>query len=162
MVMPNEPVRDIMRRTMSNLAFVEKNAQPDGPFETTQLINSFLGALAHPWETLKAELNALPLGEAARRGWPVIAKELPSDLEPRSIGKLVGMMRNSFAHGNITFLPGSKGEIQALRVWNTLPNGPRTWGTIVTVDDARRFLICFAEIAEEIHAQQSRKAPRTA
>lgn len=70
MVIPSEPVRDIMRRTMANLDFIEKNAQPDGPFEVTQLINSFLGALAHPWEALQADLLALPLAEAAQRGCP--------------------------------------------------------------------------------------------
>lgn len=163
MVMPSEPVHDIMRRTMANLAFVEKNAQPDGPFEVTQLINSFLGALAHPWEALQADLMALPLADAAKRGWPAIVKERATDADPSSLGDLVRLMRNSFAHGNITFLPGARGEIQALRVWNTHPRSKqRTWGTIVTVADARMFLIRFAELAEEIHTRQSRQAPRTA
>ncbi len=49
-MMPNEPLRDVMRRTMKNLEFVERSATPTGPFEVTQLINSFIGALAHPWE----------------------------------------------------------------------------------------------------------------
>jgi hypothetical protein len=35
----------------------------------------------------------------------------------------------------------------------------RTWGTIITVDDARSFL---SELAEEIQAQQSRHAQRFA
>lgn len=82
MVMPSEPVRDIMRRTMANLTFVEMNAQPDGPFEVTQLINSFLGALAHPWELLKTDLMALTLADATKRGWPAIAKERISDVDP--------------------------------------------------------------------------------
>jgi hypothetical protein len=163
MVMPSEPVRDIMRRTMANLAFVEKNARPDGPFEVTQLVNSFLGALAHPWEALQSELMALPLSEATKRRWPAIPKEQATDLDPTSLGHLVRLMRNSFAHGNITFLPGATGEIKALRVWNTHPkSGRRTWGTIVTVDDARTFLVRFAELAEEIHARQGSRAPRTA
>jgi hypothetical protein len=38
-MMPNEPLRDIMRRTVENLKFVERNAAPTGPFEVTQLIN---------------------------------------------------------------------------------------------------------------------------
>jgi hypothetical protein len=163
MVMPSEPVRDIMRRTMANLAFVEDNARPDGPFEVTQLINSFLGALAHPWEALQSELMALPLSEATERGWPALPKERETDRDPSSLGDLVRLMRNSFAHGNITFLPGAKGEIKALCVWNTHPsNRQRTWGAIVTVDDARTFLFRFAELAEEIHARQVGHAPRTA
>jgi hypothetical protein len=50
-MMPYEPVLDIMRRTMANLEFVEEHKSDIGPFEVTQLLNSFLGALAHPWET---------------------------------------------------------------------------------------------------------------
>jgi hypothetical protein len=161
MVMPSAPVRDIMRRTIANLVYVEQNARPDGPFEVTQLINSFLGALAHPWESLHAELKMLSLAEAAKRGRPAIAKEWPADRDPATLGDLMRLMRNSFAHGNIDFLPGAKGEIQALRVWNT-KGKRRTWGTIVTVDDARAFLLRFAELAEEIHDSKCGRAPQTA
>jgi hypothetical protein len=163
MVMPVEPIRDIMRRTMANLAFVEQSAGPGGPYEVTQLINSFLGALAHPWEAMQADLMTLPLAEAAKRGWPTITKERPTDIDPTSLGDLVRLMRNGFAHGNITFLPSAKGEIRALRIWNTHPRSKqRTWGTIVTVDDARAFLTRFAELAEELHARQTRNASQTA
>lgn len=58
------PVRTIMDRTMSNLKLVqrlhkeavERGDQVDelGPFEVTQLVNSFSGALAHPWERVFA------------------------------------------------------------------------------------------------------------
>ena len=48
MGMPIEPIRDIMRGTIANLEFVETHARPNGPYEVTQLINSFLGTLAHP------------------------------------------------------------------------------------------------------------------
>ncbi len=105
-MMPNEPLRDVMGRTIRNLEFVERNAAPTGPFEVTQLINSFIGALAHPWEQLKAELNDMPLSDAA--GWPIVRKELVNDADPDSVGELVRLLRNAIAHGNIDFLPGSK------------------------------------------------------
>ena len=70
-MMPFEPVLDIMRRTMENLEFVERHANKDGPYEVTQLINSFLGALAHPWEEFQAELLQMPLADAAAKGWPI-------------------------------------------------------------------------------------------
>jgi hypothetical protein len=163
MVMPSEPVRDIMHRTMLNLAYIEERAQRDGPFEVTQLINSFLGALAHPWEALKVDLMALPLVEASKRGWPNIIKERPADRDPQTLGDVIRLVRNGFAHGNITFLSGPKGEIRSLRVWNTNGhNGLRTWGAIISVADARQFLIRFAELAEELHAKQSTIAPQTA
>jgi len=163
MVMPSEPVRDIMRRTMLNLAYIEDRAQLDGPFEVTQLINSFLGALAHPWEALKEDLMGLSLAEASARGWPKIAKERATDRDPQALGDLIRLVRNSFAHGNVTFLPGPNGEIQALRIWNTSgSNGRRTWGAIIAVADARLFLTRFAELAEEIGSGRSTTAPRTA
>jgi hypothetical protein len=161
MGMPTEPIRDIMQRTVVNLQFVERHASPDGPYEVTQLLNSFLGALAHPWEAMQDNLKALPLTEAASRGWPIIQKERPSDDNPKSLDDLIRRMRNAWAHGNIEFLPGRKGEIRALRVWNK-DRGRRTWGAIITVDDARAFLLCFVNLIEELHAKQGWYAPRTA
>ena len=67
-MMPHVPVLDTMRRTMMNLAFLERHSAEDGPFEVTQLINSFLGALAHPWETPRADLPTASLAEAGQQG----------------------------------------------------------------------------------------------
>ena len=82
MTMPTEPVRDIMRRTMANLAFIERHKSDSGPYEVTQLINSFLGALAHPWEDMKTELRGITLSEGETRGWPRIVKEHTTDHDP--------------------------------------------------------------------------------
>jgi hypothetical protein len=131
MVMPRDPVRDIMRRTMQNLQFVEVWASADGPYEVTQLVNSFLGALVHPWETHRQNLTTVLISEAQAAGWPAVAKERPSDREPESLGDLVRLMRNALAHGNIEFLPDASAEIRALRLWNT-ERGRRTWGAVVT------------------------------
>ena len=152
MGMPTEPVLDIMRRSMANLAFVEAHAGPAGPYEVTQLINTFLGALAHPFEAMRDELMALPLTDAARLGWPTISKERPSDSDPSSLGDLIRLMRNGMAHGNLDYLSEGKGQIRALRVWNTHPRtGARTWGAVVLVADMRRFLSLFVELIERRH-----------
>jgi hypothetical protein len=153
MGIPTEPLRDIMRRTIANLEFVERHAASRGPYEVTQLLNSFLGALAHPWEAMRDDLSALPLTEAVSRGWPMIQKERPTDHDPESLGELVSMMRHGFAHGNIKLLPGPKAEICALRVWNN-NRGRRTWGAIITVDAARMFLLRFVDLIEELHQKQ--------
>jgi hypothetical protein len=163
MTIPTIPIRDIMRRTIVNLKFIEQCAKPDGPYEVTQLVNSFLGALAHPWEEMQSELMALPLTEAARRGWPIIAKESPTDREPQSLGDLTRVMRNGFTHGNIHFLGDAKGEIQALHIWNTDPrSGERTWAAIISVEAARTFLLCFAALIDELHERQANRRARTA
>ena len=160
-MMPNEPLRDIMRRTIHNLEFIEHYAAPSGPFEVTQLINSFIGALAHPWEQLKAELKEMALSNAV--GWPMIQKERPNDDDPKSIGDLVRLLRNAIAHGNIDLLPGDQAEIKALRVWNNDPrSGRRTWGTLLTVADMRLCLIQFVALAEDLYERQIKSKPRTA
>ncbi|HLY43991.1 MAG TPA: HEPN family nuclease [Stellaceae bacterium] len=160
-MMPFEPVRDLMRRTIANLQFIEVHKDRNGPYEVTQLINSFLGAVCHPWEAYRAELCTKSLAEAAAAGWPNITKERPKDRDPDSLGDLVGLMRNAVAHGNAQFLPGQAGEIRALRIWNE-NRGKRTWGSLITVDDMRRFLIKFVELAEELSAQQAISKKRSA
>ena len=154
MGMPTEPLLDIMHRSMVNLAFVESRAGPAGPYEVTQLINTFLAALAHPFEAMRDDLMALPLTDAAAMGWPTITKERPSDRDPASLGDLIRLMRNGMAHGNLGYLSDSKGRVCALRVWNTHPRtGTRTWGTVVPVVEMRRFLSLFVDLIERRHKE---------
>ncbi|RWH48028.1 MAG: hypothetical protein EOQ80_12895 [Mesorhizobium sp.] len=137
---------------MANLAFVEAHAGPAGPYEVTQLINTFLGALAHPFEALRDDLMGLALADAAAMGWPAINKERRSDSDPASLGDLIRLMRNGMAHGNIDLLSDGRGKIHALRVWNTQPRTQaRTWGAVVPVAEMRRFLRLFVELIERRH-----------
>jgi hypothetical protein len=161
-MMPHEPVRDVMRRTMQNLYFVEAHKGPDGPFEVTQLVNSFLGALAHPWETYQTELSSMPLNQAVALGWPQIAKERLRGRDPKSLGDLVRLMRNAIAHGNIEFLPGTAGDVRALRIWNIDSSGRWTWGASVSVGDMRIFLARFVDLAEQLGEKHVGTALRTA
>jgi hypothetical protein len=157
-MMPEEPVYSLMRRTMDNLRFIERCATRGGPYEVTHLVNSFLGALAHPWEELRIELNQLELRESQKRGWPHVTKELPTDKEPASLGDMISLVRHSFAHGHIEFLPDEGGEIAAVRFWNVKPGtDKRTWGSVLGVDELRRFLECFVTLAEEINKEAQEK-----
>lgn len=163
MVMPIRPVFDIMRRTLANLEFIELHRSDKGPYEVTQLINSFLGALAHPLENFSDSLNRLSLDEAETYGWPRIKKERPTDNDPRSAGELIRFLRNAMAHRNIEFLPDGRGEIRALRLSNIDPRGDRrTWGAIVSVDDLRKLLLRFVELVEERHRDYGWYTPRSA
>lgn len=152
MGMPTDPLLDIMRRSMANLRFVEARAGPNGPYETTQLINTFLGALAHPFEAMRHDLTSLPLDDAAARGWPTVAKEYPTDRDPTSLGDLIRLMRNGLAHGNLDLIGDGQGNIKAVRVWNVSPRlRARDWGTILSLADMRRFLDCFVRLIEDRH-----------
>lgn len=151
---PLNPVRDVMRRTIQNLEFIEraKKTKANGPYEVTQLVNSFLGALAHPWERLKPALRKLPLEEAVKLGWPRVAREEAGDHEPESIGDLVGHMRHAFAHGHIRFNDDGRGNIESLSIQNIDPNtGVRKWGATIDVKDLRRLLTRFVAIAEDVN-----------
>jgi hypothetical protein len=113
---------------------------------------------------MKRELCKITLADAAARGWPQIDKERVTDADPKSLGGLIRLMRHGFAHGNLTFLPSSSSDIGAVRIWNTrskkgLAGGVRTWGAIVTMKDARTFLLRFTELIDELHsAATSRSA----
>jgi hypothetical protein len=154
MGMPTQPILDIMRRSMANLAFIETHAGPDGPYEFTQLINTFLGALAHPFEAMRDDLTSLPLADACAQGWPRLSKERTTDQDPETFGDLIRLMRNGMAHGNIELLSDGKGQIHALRIWNTSPRTKaRTWGAIVLASDLRRFLALFVDLVERRHKE---------
>jgi len=148
-MMPFEPLRDIMHRTMENLRFIEARATSRGPFEVTQLLNSFLGALAHPWEKYRKEFAAVTIADAEAAGWPRITKEMPTDADPANLGDLIRLIRNSIAHGNFAFEPKYAREIKGLRIWNE-HRGTRTWGAVVTVEDMRRFLEAFVAYSDKL------------
>ena len=152
---PEEPVRDVMRRTMFNLRLIDDQATKNGPYEVTQLVNSFLGALAHPWELFKKELESITLSDAINQGWPEIVKERTTDCNPKNLGDLLRFMRNGIAHGNLVFLPDADNEIHAIQLWNfDRKINRRTWGTILTIDVMRQLLDRFVELAEQLHQRQ--------
>jgi HEPN pEK499 p136 len=148
-MMPFDPIRDPMKRTMCNLRYIKRHCSDDGPYEVTQLVNSFLGALAHPWEHHKAQLKQMSLLEAEKKGWPILEKELPTDRDPKNLGDLLGLVRHSFAHGNIKFLGEDSCEITGLQFWN-ICEGKRTWGSVATVKQLGQFLDRFVELAKEL------------
>ncbi len=103
MTMPKNPAKEIMERTMANCWFIQQQVpviegrkarlrlgqnvaqatdEIEGPYEVTQLLGSFLGALVHPWEKLRKEVRtdlSCNLVEAQRRGWPVPVPEWPGN-----------------------------------------------------------------------------------
>jgi hypothetical protein len=160
------PARDVMIRTIWNLDFVneyrkrEDCGRSEGPFEVTQLVNSFLGALAHPWERLTEILDTMQLTEIESLQWPEVPNDDEAGKALDTVGDLVRLVRNAFAHGNIEFLPNDDNEIRAIRFWNENGQGERTWGSTLDIETLQRFLYCFVKIAEDNEAALCR--PRTA
>ncbi len=155
-IKPEERVNEVLRRTIVNLEFVKKHRANGGPYEVTQLINSFMGAMAHPWESISRvpdlDLNETKLIEAKRKHWPILRHELPTDRIPRSYGQMLKWTRHSFAHGNIEFLSDGI-NIVKVRFWNQDPYSrpnpdQRTWGTVVFVSELEDILYFFHDLVQ--------------
>jgi hypothetical protein len=146
----DEKLRRVMERTMFNLRFVHERRADSGPYEVVQLVNSFSGAMVHPWEVLKEPdslgLKNVSLAEARLRGWPVLNKRHPSDAEPANYHKMLQWIRNAFAHGNVEF-EKLDGHIARIRIWNCPPQQPPNWTAVVSVDDMEDFLWFFYDLA---------------
>ncbi|MBA3450821.1 MAG: hypothetical protein H0T18_06390, partial [Chloroflexia bacterium] len=114
-----------MYRTIQNLEFIELHKDHYSPFEVTQLINSFLAVVAHPWDQLldKCQLEKLGLESEVFRecGFPVFPS-LPVEGEPVAVNNaydLLRILRNGMAHGNMELL--DRKELRKLRQTGPLP-----------------------------------------
>lgn len=153
--------RDLMHRTMENLRIVDElHFAGDGsrygcPYEVTQLVNSFLGALAYPWEDLRGGFFKSSVEDARRRwGFPEMPASDENDNEPKNLHQLLRELRNGVAHGNIKFFADSTDEIESIEIWNMAEDrktkkGYRTWGTRLSVAQLRQFLEAFVCLAED-------------
>jgi AbrB family looped-hinge helix DNA binding protein len=154
MTMPDVPVRDLMDRTKANLDFIQQEYDSGNRdvWDVTQLVNSFLAALAHPWESWRqdrAEILSMSLLEAEAHGWPRLEKDDDRDEDPKNLGELLRLMRNGIAHGNIKFISDHENNIGELRLWNA-DKGFRTWGTRMDVATLRRILDRTVTLAQRL------------
>src|SRR2546421_556046 len=115
MVMPAVPVRDVMRRTIANYEFVKAHAGDPDVFEVTQLVNSFLCALIHPWEHQRRQHYpwSLSLAAAGAQGWPLLTCSVG---QVSTLGELITVMRNALAHGRVEYLSSNGSDISGLRL----------------------------------------------
>lgn len=171
---PDDPVKKIMQRTMANLEYINKEDRrlkaeaikqgktrrddDEPPFEATQLLNSFLGALIHPWESLRQSAShkfEKSLDDAEKAGWPVVRNQLPGAPESKTYAKMLSCIRNAFAHGSVRLLkdvPDQTGrsDISGVVIWNPCPQcNSRTWQAELSLDDLTAFLQLFEQLANE-------------
>ena len=170
--------RDVMRRTKRNLEIIEelhRRGLPgaEGPYELTQLLNSFLGAVALPRERdLGPKLATISIEEAEER-WrlPRIVDNYP-DLpvhthrrpkKPVNLDVLLELMRNGLMHGNIEPITGSTGEITRISIENRCGchrcNGAPTWGTTLDISELRQIFDAFVGVADHLYEVATRKQP---
>ncbi len=145
----DDATREFMRRTLANLALVHEKRQPNGPYEVTQLINSFLGAMVHPWEEMRDReirpLGSLSVKEARLMRLPVLDTDLETSDEPRNYREMFRFIRNAFAHGNLAF-DNVDGEISGVYLENL---GTPYWRGRASIKNLNDLLQVFDDIAHE-------------
>ena len=150
-MVPTSP-KCIIERTIQNLVLGEqlsnqKVVADDPPFEVTQLVNSFLAVLVHPWERLRRK--SVDLEDFPR---PDDTGSPPTQIQDR-----ITNMRHAMAHGNLRFL-GSR-EIEEVVLWNKIrSNGKCTWKATLTVQDLRSYLTCFQSVTQSVDEDELRVA----
>lgn len=142
---PNYPIREIMLRTIRNLQFIEAHATLKGPYDTTQLINSFLGAFVHVKERFDKRIPKVAFPPS---GWPNIQTNAPH-AHPHNLRQFVRLVRNGISHGNVEILGGKK--IEGIRIWNT-PTGSlaRNWEADISEGELRQLLFAFVKLMTPI------------
>jgi hypothetical protein len=103
---PIHPIPEVTRRTLQNPYAIhdlrEQRQQQgigvdrEGPFEVTQLVNSFLGALAHPWEALFKNRDPGDFPQLARLSRHLSNAQTIGGTAPNLIDQL-GNIRNAFS-----------------------------------------------------------------
>lgn len=181
MTMPEVTFRDMMRRTMHNLKLMDRQVNQfsgsgEPPYEFTQLINSFLGALALPRERdLYAMLRKVSIEDAQNDDQFPVLKNLCLESQdesiraacdiPENLEVLVGFIRNGIAHGNMDLIQDANGDIARIRLTNSRKvKGGRfqmTWGTELDVHTLRQVLDSFFLIANRLYAEATDPKPRS-
>lgn len=150
---PDDPVADLVNRTLSNLQTIEdlalESTWPGRSFGVTQMVNSLLCLLVVPRERGTVECigraNVPPHVHAdGIRNWrhgPVKfeLRELRGK-RPQHLTKLLTGLRNSVAHANFDFEPEPGGEISAVVFTACLRDGTPQWSATFRVSELRRFL----------------------
>lgn len=134
---PDKHYQTLMHRAWDNYLFIKEHATEEGPFEVTQLLATFLIAVAHPRERkLERHLNDLRVEDAKSYfGLPEVGQVLyeprrrpkkrpkvsvERDFNPNEyLGDQIEILRNAVAHGNILFAVSEASEdIDDIRLLN--------------------------------------------
>lgn len=136
-----------MRRSLVNLKFIDDNYKKHHLYEITQLVNTFLGALIHPFEHSKS-------GEEFKR----IFTNTPA---PSYIGNdeyspcenyydFIRLIRNGLCHGHIKYKEGKWKNIESIEIWNKNSRG-ENFRCILSINDMKEILLFFSKKIEKIY-----------
>lgn len=168
-----QPVLCLMYRTIQNYELINQRKTHNGPFEVTQLINSFLSVLTHPWDQLldKKKIKDLRISdkrfvECRFPTFPPVDQDVNS-VQIDNAYELLRVLRNGLAHGNIEILdrkalrrlrpsgplPSVKErDIAGLKIWNEKgeePNVQINWCTALNVHELHSSLYAMMRLCEK-------------
>jgi hypothetical protein len=150
--------REFALRSMKNLAFIIAAAEADEDVHpVTQTVGSLLGIVIFPWERHSFPwerhwfnaVKKLRLVTAVNEGWPsweMSGSSVESN-SVKTIGHLVKLLRDSVAHGNVTFDSDSKRLSKVNVTFEDFPpeSGKMTWRGVIRADRLAMFCRKFSE-----------------
>jgi hypothetical protein len=177
----DHPALAIFDRTLVNLRYIQAQQETAYVFEFTALVNSLLGVLAHPWDQLlhQGKLEEIRLDDqrVSKWGFPICESSRPHTLgtpenmspdqnpNPQNLGKMLRLLRNGIAHGNIEVLDLDAynvrrvpkpipvkytNDIVALEVWNCLVGShTRVWGTVLTNRELKKLITGMERLVQD-------------
>lgn len=152
MGIPSDPLLDIMRRSLINLKFIDDAYEgPNGKvevYEITQLINTFLGALVHPFEASRAsdKFEELLRNKEAPKNY--IIKNQGNQIDYYNF---IRLLRNGLCHGNIKYNEGRYKNIESVDIWNKNHANIETFRCKLFPSDMKDILEQFSMILESIY-----------
>jgi hypothetical protein len=143
------------QRTRKNLKRIEEALEDQEDVHViTQLVNSMLGLIVHPWE--KKQWNEIfervkeqRLDMLVENGWPQFQVTRG---KCKTLGQLVRYLRNAVAHGHMTFNSDSRGINEVAIHLENFPNknSPEpNWCADIRAQDLRGFCLQFVDLLEE-------------
>lgn len=117
---------EFAHRSMKNLNFILDSAEECDVHPITQTITSLLAILIFPWE--RSALNQIKkkrLPVLTREGWPIweMSGSRVDDNKVKNVGDLIELVRNSVAHGNVSFDSDSRNLEEVLVSFKNFPEG---------------------------------------
>lgn len=148
MVASRNTVFDFIRRTEQNLETIESGAAAGkaGHYEVTQLINSAIGLLFFPKESVFNTIPQTPLSEIRNVNLPkILHGKLPKD----NLQQLIRYLRNGFAHYNVYF-ENYNNTIKGIYIWNISSEGGVDWVAYTSIGDLRSLMMTAAKEFKKI------------
>lgn len=135
---------EFARRARRNLEFIEQAAsRGEDVHVVTQLTLSLLGMVVFPKEKLLLDaIKKTPLSSLTQRGWPSWTITRDDTAKPtRTLGDVLGHLRNAVAHGRITFTSDSPRmhEVRLLVEDKKHGHGEPHWCAEIAAPDLKTF-----------------------